>query len=104
MMVGQKSGVVYGLDPDDRRRNKVLAIAHRQRRRARRHRVWGCRATDKLVYFPLSDWAPDAKAGEGASMRSRITTGKNLWSTAAPPPSCIGKAGCSAAQNHRLLR
>jgi polyvinyl alcohol dehydrogenase (cytochrome) len=95
LIVGQKSGVVYGLDPDDRGgtvwqsrvgEGGVLGGIE-----------FGGAATDKRVYFPLSDWAPDAKAG-GGIFALEITTGKNFWATAAPQPSCIGKAGCSAAQ------
>jgi polyvinyl alcohol dehydrogenase (cytochrome) len=58
---------------------------------------FGGAATDAWVYFPLSDWAADAKAG-GGMFALEIATGKKIWSTAAPPPACIDKAGCSAAQ------
>lgn len=95
LIVGQKSGVAYGLDPDDR--GSIVWQSRLGKGGALGGIEFGGAATDTRVYFPLSDWAPDAKAG-GGMFALEITTGKQIWFTAAPQPACIGKAGCSAAQ------
>ena len=95
LIVGQKSGVAYGLDPDDR--GSIVWQSRVGKGGVLGGIEFGGAATDTRVYFPLSDWAPDAKAG-GGMFALEITTGKKIWSTAAPQPACIGMAGCSAAQ------
>jgi polyvinyl alcohol dehydrogenase (cytochrome) len=95
LIVGQKSGVAYGLDPDDE--GRIVWQSRVGKGGALGGIEFGGAATDALVYFPLSDWAPDPKAG-GGLFALEITTGKKIWSTAAPQPACVDKAGCSAAQ------
>lgn len=95
LIVGQKSGVAYGLDPDDKGRTVWQS-------RVGKGGVlggieFGGAATDAQAYFPLSDWDPDPKAGGGVSALD-IATGKKIWAIAAAQPACIGKPGCSAAQ------
>ncbi len=95
LIVGQKSGIAYGLDPDDG--GRIVWEARVGKGGVLGGIEFGGAATDTRVYFPLSDWSPDAKAG-GGMFALEITTGKKIWSTAAPHPACIGKPGCSAAQ------
>jgi polyvinyl alcohol dehydrogenase (cytochrome) len=95
LIVGQKSGVAYGLDPDDR--GRIVWESRVGKGGALGGIEFGGAATDDRVYFPLSDWAPDPKAG-GGLFALEITTGKKIWSTNAPQPACVDKAGCSAAQ------
>ena len=95
LIVGQKSGVAYGLDPDDKGRE-----------------IWKTRigkggwlggvefggaADEKKVYMPLSDWMPDPKMGGGVFALD-VATGKQIWNAAPAVPDCAGTAGCSAAQ------
>ncbi len=96
LIVGQKSGVVYGLDPDDKARE-----------------IWKTRigkggylggvefggaADQKTTYMTLSDWSPtDSKLGGGVFALD-IATGQKIWAAAPVPPACTAAAGCSAAQ------
>jgi polyvinyl alcohol dehydrogenase (cytochrome) len=95
LIVGQKSGVAYGLDPDDK--GRIVWESRIGKGGALGGIEFGGAATGARVYFPLSDWTPDPKAG-GGMFALDITTGKQVWSTPAPQPACIDKAGCSAAQ------
>ncbi len=95
LIVGQKSGVAYGLDPDDG--GRIVWESRVGKGGVLGGIEFGGAATDTRVYFPLSDWSPDAKAG-GGMFALEITTGKKIWSTAAPQPGCLAKPGCSAAQ------
>ena len=95
LVVGQKSGVAYGLDPDDK--GRIVWQSRVGKGGPLGGVEFGGAATDARVYFPLSDWTPDPKAGGGV-VALEIATGKSLWSTAAPQPACVGKPGCSAAQ------
>jgi polyvinyl alcohol dehydrogenase (cytochrome) len=96
LIVGQKSGVVYGLDPDDKGRE-----------------IWKTRigkggylggvefggaADQKTTYMTLSDWSPtDPKSGGGVFALD-IATGKKIWAATPVAPACAAVAGCSAAQ------
>lgn len=95
LLVGQKSGVVYALDPDDR--GRTVWESRIGEGGALGGIEFGGAAVAGRVYFPLSDWRPDPKAG-GGMFALDLATGKKLWSTAAPQPACVGWAGCSAAQ------
>jgi polyvinyl alcohol dehydrogenase (cytochrome) len=95
LIVGQKSGAAYGLDPDAR---GTIAWESRIGKGGALGGIeFGGAADDAQVYFPLSDWAPDPKVG-GGMFALDIASGKEIWSTAAPEPACLGKPGCSAAQ------
>ena len=95
LIVGQKSGVAYALDPDDRGRTVwELRIGEGG---ALGGIEFGGAAVDGLVYFPLSDWRPDRKAG-GGIFALDIATGKKIWSAAPPVPACLDRPGCSASQ------
>jgi polyvinyl alcohol dehydrogenase (cytochrome) len=95
LIVGQKSGVVYGLDPDDKGRE--LWQARISKGGMLGGIEFGAAADDKTVYFPISDWNPDPKLG-GGIVALDIATGRNLWSAAPAEPACLAKPGCSAAQ------
>jgi polyvinyl alcohol dehydrogenase (cytochrome) len=95
LIVGQKSGVAYGLDPDDG--GRIVWQSRVGKGGVLGGIEFGGAATDTQAYFPLSDWDPDPKAG-GGMFALDIATGKKIWSNAAAQPVCIGKPGCSAAQ------
>jgi polyvinyl alcohol dehydrogenase (cytochrome) len=95
LLVGQKSGIAYGLNPDDQgqkvwetRIGKGGVLGGIE---------FGGAADDKNVYFPLSDWVPDQKGG-GGMFAIDIATGKIGWSTPAPQSACGDKPGCSPSQ------
>lgn len=95
LIVGQKSGVAYGLDPDDK--GKIVWETRIGKGGVLGGIEFGGAASDTRVYFPLSDWTPDPKTG-GGMFALDIATGKQLWSTSAPQPACLEKDGCSASQ------
>ena len=95
LVVGQKSGSAFGLDPDNK--GSIVWESHIGKGGPLGGIEFGGAATDADVYFPLSDWSPDPKSG-GGIFGLDITTGKKIWSTPAPPPACLDKPGCSAAQ------
>lgn len=95
LLVGQKSGVAYALDPDDR--GRTVWKSRIGEGGSLGGIEFGGAANDMRVYFPLSDWRPDPKAG-GGMFALDIGTGNKIWSAAARQPACLGKGGCSAAQ------
>jgi polyvinyl alcohol dehydrogenase (cytochrome) len=95
LIVGQKSGVVYGLDPDTEgnevwqtRIGKGSALGGIE---------FGAAADEKTAYVPLSDWNSDPKLGGGVFALD-IATGEQIWTAPPATPACAAKPGCSAAQ------
>jgi polyvinyl alcohol dehydrogenase (cytochrome) len=94
VIAGQKSGVVFALDPD-RRGSQVW-----------RYRAgggsglggiqWGIAADPERAYAPVADIYSDMPGGLHAI---DLRDGRAAWETPAPPPAC-GKPqrGCSGAQ------
>jgi polyvinyl alcohol dehydrogenase (cytochrome) len=95
LLVGQKSGIAYALDPDAE--GAVVWESRIGRGGALGGIEFGGAASDSQVYFPLSDWAPDPKIG-GGLVALDIATGKKIWSASPAEPACLKKPGCSAAQ------
>ncbi len=97
LLLAQKSGVVYALDP--KRHGKLLW----------RHRIgqggplggveWGGAADSHYAYFPLSDFDfSNPLARGGGVFALDLRSGKQVWHAAAPKPECAGQFGCSPAQ------
>jgi polyvinyl alcohol dehydrogenase (cytochrome) len=96
LVVGAKSGMTYGLDPDAQ--GKIVWQTRIGNGGGQGGVIWGSSSDSKTAYFSISDWNPgNAEAGGGVAAVD-IATGKITWNTPAPKPSCIGSAGCSAAQ------
>lgn len=100
LVVGQKSGIVHGLDPD--KQGEILWEVRIGRGGALGGIMWGSAADDRSVYVPLSDWA-GSKAVEGAPAGGglfalNIATGEKVWYTPPVKPACAGKSGCSPSQ------
>lgn len=96
LIVGQKSGVAYGLDPDNR--GRTVWASRIGKGGILGGIEFGGAADDRNVYLPVSDWDPrDPKVG-GGLFALDAATGKTIWSTVAPNPTCLDQAGCSAAQ------
>ena len=96
LVVGQKSGVVYGLDPNNN--GKLLWQTRIGKGGALGGIQWGMAADDKTVFVALSDRKPGKWEEEGGLFALDILTGKKLWNTPAPKPACLGKPNCGAAQ------
>lgn len=100
LLAGQKSGVMFALDPDNS--GKILW----QQRVGRGSELggieWGPAADPANVYIAVSDViAQGAGPSEqpGGLHALRIADGERLWHTPAPPLTCKGGPGCSGAQS-----
>jgi polyvinyl alcohol dehydrogenase (cytochrome) len=96
IVIGQKSGVAYGLDPDSNgkkvwefRAGKGTALGGIE---------WGSAADDDQAYIPVSDvlLGPNEAGGLFAL---KLATGEQVWHTPAPKLDCTTGRGCSAAQS-----
>ncbi len=95
LVVGQKSGLVYGLDPD-REGEPVWQV------RVGKGSVlggvqWGPAADEQAVYVAVSDLlSPPDQAGGLFALE--LATGKKIWHTPAKP-GCTGQRWCTGAQS-----
>jgi polyvinyl alcohol dehydrogenase (cytochrome) len=112
LVVGQKSGMVYGLDPDHG--GKVLWQVRVGVGGAMGGVQWGLAADDANAYVAVSDVArtEEVKIINGQRLRKRIfepdkgggllalrlSTGEKVWHTPAPKSGCQSRANCSPAQ------
>ena len=102
LLCGQKTGVMYGLDPDDG--GKELWQARIGKGSGLGGIEWGSATDGKYVFAANSDistltaetGAPRAEPGGLAAID--IRTGKIVWKTMPPKADCAGKAGCSGGQ------
>jgi polyvinyl alcohol dehydrogenase (cytochrome) len=96
LSLGQKSGVVWGLAPDEN--GKVLWQYRAGKGTMLGGVEWGSAADDQNIYVPVSDvLAPSEQAGGLHAVR--LATGERVWHTPAPPLSCTVGAGCTGAQS-----
>ena len=103
VLAGQKSGVMYGLDPDDGGKELwQVRIGHGS---GLGGIEWGSASDGKYVYAANSDistltpLAPgETPPPPGGLAAIDIRTGKLVWKVMPPKPACEGKPGCSAGQ------
>lgn len=102
LLVGQKSGVMWALDPDAE--GKVVWQTRIGKGGVLGGIMWGPAADAEKVYAPLSDFAlrgpvegGDPNIG-GGLFALRITTGEKAWYTPPEKPKCGGTQGCTPAQ------
>jgi polyvinyl alcohol dehydrogenase (cytochrome) len=96
LVLGQKSGVAWGLDPDrdgevvwEQRVGQGSAVGGMQ---------WGSAADAELGYFPVSDLLHGAEAGGLTALR--LGTGEQVWHTRPPAAECPpGTFLCGPAQS-----
>jgi len=104
LLAGQKSGVLYGLDPDDG--GKEFWQVRLGAGGGLGGIEWGFASDATNAYVALSDIPPSLsppKPGEvvppaGGLFAVDIHTGKIVWKTMPPEPACEGQPGCSAGQ------
>lgn len=96
LIVGQKSGVVYALDPSQM--GKIVWQARIGRGGALGGVEWGLAADDENVFAALSDQNGRTPESGGGMFALRLATGAKVWDTPAPKPACLGRPGCTAAQ------
>jgi polyvinyl alcohol dehydrogenase (cytochrome) len=96
LIVGQKSAVVYALDPSQM--GKIIWQARIGRGGALGGVEWGPAVDNENVYAALSDQNGRTPEAGGGMFALRLATGEKVWDTPAPKPACLGKPGCTAAQ------
>jgi polyvinyl alcohol dehydrogenase (cytochrome) len=93
LVVTQKSGVGFALNPDKRGK---LVWEYRWGRGSPVGGVWGLSTDGERAYFPVADQLSPAPGGLHAV---DLATGKRAWYTPPPAPICVKGPGCSAAQS-----
>lgn len=97
LVASDKSGMVYGLDPD--REGVILWKQKIASGGLQGGIMWGGASDDRgIAYISISDFTAGKPEVGGGLVALRIATGEKLWTTPAPKPACIGTPGCSAAQ------
>ncbi len=96
LALGQKSGVVYGLAPDEK--GKIIWQFRAGKGGALGGIEWGSAADDQNIYVPVSDvLEPSEKAGGLYAVK--LSTGERVWHTPAPALTCTTGPGCTGAQS-----
>jgi polyvinyl alcohol dehydrogenase (cytochrome) len=98
LVVGQKSGMVYGLDPDHE--GKIVWEARVGQGSPLGGVEWGPAADEQVAYVAVSDVVAPKPQEAGGLFALKLATGEKVW-TAAPKPECIdpAKRGCTGAQS-----
>lgn len=109
LVVGQKSGIAYGLDPD--RKGQVLWQSRLGKGGTVGGIQWGSATDGRNMYAALSDIefkntringgndaASEVDPTKGGGMFAlRVDNGERIWQT--PPPGCGNRRPCSPAQS-----
>ncbi len=96
LIAGQKSGVVYALDPAHR--GRVIWASRIGKGGPLGGIEWGGATEGHEVFFPLSDWQDGNPAAGGGLFALQVATGKKVWYAPPAKPDCASQFGCSAAQ------
>jgi polyvinyl alcohol dehydrogenase (cytochrome) len=97
LVVGQKSGAVYGLDPD--RKGTVVWQSRIGEGGPLGGVMYGAAADAHAAYVSVADRDAKLPFLPGGLTALAIEDGKRLWHAAAPAPVCSwGTADCSGAQ------
>jgi polyvinyl alcohol dehydrogenase (cytochrome) len=96
LLLAQKSGVVYALDPGDH--GRLLWKSRIGRGGPLGGIEWGGAVDNRRAYFPLSDFDFDHPLGGGGMFALDLRTGHRAWYVPPVKPPCEGRFGCSAAQ------
>jgi polyvinyl alcohol dehydrogenase (cytochrome) len=99
LICGQKSSILWGLDPDDR--GKILWQARLGQGSALGGIEWGTTADTEYAYAAVSDlFGLKDGAKPGGIHAVKLDTGEKIWSTPAPALTCTpGAKGCTGAQS-----
>ena len=98
LLAGQKSGVLYALDPDQN--GKIVWQQKLGEGSPLGGIEWGPAADNEQVYVAISDVMPKAGKVPGGITALKIATGERVWHTPAPKVTCsFGAKGCSPAQS-----
>jgi polyvinyl alcohol dehydrogenase (cytochrome) len=94
IVIGQKSGIGYALDPDTR--GDIVWQYRAGEGGVLGGIEWGSAVDTERAYFAVSDIA---QARPGGLHAVSLATGARAWFTAPPPPVCAAGRGCNAAQS-----
>jgi polyvinyl alcohol dehydrogenase (cytochrome) len=97
LVASDKSGMVYGIDPDQQGtilwKQKIAAGG------VNGGTMWGGASDDRgVAYIGISDFTAGKPQTGGGLIALQLATGEKLWKTPAPKPACLAVPGCSAAQ------
>jgi polyvinyl alcohol dehydrogenase (cytochrome) len=96
LLAGQKSGVIYALDPDNN--GKILWQVRVGNGGALGGIEWGFTADEENVYVPVADVSGAARKPGITALK--IATGETLWHVPAPPAKCSwGTTRCNNSQS-----
>src|SRR5271165_129684 len=90
LVCGQKSGIVWGIDPDQR--GKVLWQTHVGKGGPLGGIEWGPAADREFAYAAVSDLTVGKDGVPGGLHAMRLATGEKVWSTPPPPLHCTAGA------------
>jgi polyvinyl alcohol dehydrogenase (cytochrome) len=96
LVVTQKSGVGFALNPD--RKGRVV-WEYRWGRGSPIGGVWGATTDGRRAYFAVADQFTPAPGGLHAV---DLATGRRAWHTPPAAPVCAAGQGCNAAQSAAL--
>ena len=98
LICGQKSGIVWGLDPDQR--GKVLWQTRVGQGSALGGIEWGPTADLENAYVAVSDLLSRGENRPGGLHAVKLATGEKIWTTPPPELHCTaGAKGCNSAQS-----
>lgn len=95
LVVPQKSGVAFALDPDD----GSIVWQYRYGRGSAMGGQWGGAVDGERAYFGVQDLQTDTPGGMRAV---ELATGREVWSKPPQPKLCEGKQPCFAGQGGPL--
>ena len=93
IVVGQKSGIAWALDPD--KRGEVVWQYRAGKGGALGGMEWGSAVDTVNAYFPVSDMSSPQPGGLHAV---NLQTGERTWFAPPAAPKCSGSGRCNAAQ------
>ena len=96
LVIGQKSGIAWGLDPDNE--GKVVWQFKAGKGGALGGIEWGSAADEQAAYIPVSDVLAAANDA-GGLFALKLATGEQIWKAPAPKLDCNTGRGCSGAQS-----
>ena len=96
LVVPQKSGVSYALDPD---KDGAKIWEYRAGKGSAVGGVWGATVDAQQAYFGVSDYLTSQPGGLHAV---NLSTGERVWYVPPHKPLCGTGAGCSSAQSAAL--
>ena len=96
LLVAQKSGDIYALDPDQH--GKVIWGDRVAKGGALGGLEWGGAVADGVGYYSISDWRQEQPNEGGGLIAIRVEDGKRIWQAPPVAPECASTRGCSAAQ------